>query len=361
MTRSLAARTVLFGFGAASAARLKTALSAYDIDVPASFAQVREFVSERGPAAARAEMARLDPGVAVVRCAEVGAEARCQAEELKSLCGAQIVFVSNCTCARRQAEAAGAFGAVAAPQDPGSKTYNDFCMQLMLLIRNARLARLAASMGFHGSWSLFPPAEKKAAPRRGGVSLIAIGASAGGTEALTRVVSEFTPDLPCVVIVQHMAKDFVPLFVESLGRKCAAEVREARDGEPALAGRVYVAPGGLQTTVERADGGFVLRVREGEKVSGHRPSVDALFRSVAASVGAGAVGVILTGMGEDGADGLLAMRKAGAWTIGQDAASCVVYGMPRAAWEKGAVSVQLPLDRIADGIKNSLGTRGADR
>ena len=356
MTGRLAVRAVFFGFDAASYSIIKNNLAAYDIDAVASLPQVGGFISAGGSEAARAELQKLAPGIAVVRCSIAGEEARCQTAKLASLCKAQVVLVSDAPCSKKEAESTGAFGAAVVPAERDADGIKDFCMQLMLLIRNARLAKLASSMGFRGQWVLFPPLEKPRVQLHG-IQLIAIGASAGGTEALTRVVSGFTDDLPCAVIVQHMPKDFVPLFVSSLAKKCPAEVREARDGDPLLRGRVYVAPGGVQTTVERGDGGLFVRVREGAKVSGHCPSVDALFRSTAASVGSSAIGVILTGMGEDGAEGLLAMHKAGAWTIGQDAASCVVYGMPRAAYEKGAVSVQLPLSAIADGIKRALGAQ----
>lgn len=356
MTGRLAARVVLFGFDAASSSFIKHNLADYGIDVTATLPAVGAYVSAACTETARAELAKFAPGVTAVRCARAGEEARCAAGRLASLCEAQVIFVTDCPCSKKEAENAGAFGAVVMPARLGAEEARDFCMQLMLLIRNARLTKLASSMGFHGKWVLFPPSERPKV-RLHGIQLIAIGASAGGTEALTRVVSGFTAELPCVVIVQHMPRDFVPLFVSSLDKKCPAEVREACDGDPLVPGRVYVAPGGLQTTIERGEGGCLVRVREGEKISGHRPSVNALFNSVAANVGSSAIGVILTGMGEDGAEGLLSMHRAGAWTIGQDAASCVVYGMPRAAYEKGAVSVQLPLSGIAEGIKQALGAK----
>lgn len=194
-----------------------------------------------------------------------------------------------------------------------------------------------------------PPATVKidAGTVAGDGRLIAIGSSTGGVEALITVLSRFPADCPPTVITQHMPESFTKSFSERLNRLCAPHVEEATDGAPLDPGRVYVAPGG-ETHLEVA-GGSRLRCRivPGDRVNGHRPSVDVLFASVARVAGARAVGCILTGMGRDGAQGLLEMRRAGARTVGQDEASCVVYGMPRAAFEIGAVERQLPLDRIA--------------
>jgi two-component system chemotaxis response regulator CheB len=152
------------------------------------------------------------------------------------------------------------------------------------------------------------------------------------------------------VVTLHLPAPFTKTFVQRLGRLCAAKVSEAIHGAPILPGNVFVAPGSVaHLEVARSD---QLRcvLREGDLVTGHRPSVDALFHSVAKSAGARSVGVILTGMGNDGAGGLLAMRRAGASTVGQDEASCVVYGMPKSAFQLGAVEKQLPLSRIASEI-----------
>ena len=183
------------------------------------------------------------------------------------------------------------------------------------------------------------------------VSLIAIGASTGGVEALTDILQKFPPNGPPTVIVQHMPAMFTSSFAARLNRGCAATVIEAEHGMPIERGCVYVAPGGQRhLEVEIRDGGLKCRLVAHEPVCGHRPSVDALFYSVAKTVGTHAVGVLLTGMGRDGAAGLLEMRRAGAYTIGQDAASCVVYGMPKAAAGLGAVTTVAPLSRISNEI-----------
>ncbi|MBV9078385.1 MAG: chemotaxis response regulator protein-glutamate methylesterase [Methylobacteriaceae bacterium] len=180
--------------------------------------------------------------------------------------------------------------------------------------------------------------------------IVAIGSSTGGVESLLAIVSRLPANCPPTVIVQHMPETFTGSFAKRLDRASQATVAEAADGAPLEPGHVYLAPGG-RTHLE-ITGRSALRctLHEGDLVSGHRPSVDRLFHSVARTAGAHALGVILTGMGRDGAAGLLAMRQAGAQTIGQDEATCVVYGMPRVAHEMGAVGRQLPLDRIGGEI-----------
>ncbi|RYB03071.1 protein-glutamate methylesterase/protein-glutamine glutaminase [Lichenibacterium ramalinae] len=182
--------------------------------------------------------------------------------------------------------------------------------------------------------------------------IVAIGSSTGGVEALTAVLTTLPADCAPVVVTQHMPPLFTRSFSERLDKLCLATVAEATDGAPLLPGRIYIAPGGhqhLEVTGRagpRGAGPPRCRLREGPPVNGHCPSVDVLFRSVVKAAGGDAVGVILTGMGRDGADGLLAMRNAGAATLGQDAASSLIYGMPKVAFEIGAVDRQLPLRRI---------------
>ncbi len=183
------------------------------------------------------------------------------------------------------------------------------------------------------------------------VDVVALGASTGGVEALLSVVGAFPANCPPTVITQHMPANFTPSFAARLDRSCAAQVTEAVDGAELAVGRVYLAPGGeAHLKVVRVAGRLICRLQASDPVSGHRPSVDVLFTSVAEAAGASAVGAILTGMGRDGAEGLLAMRRAGARTIGQDESTCVVFGMPRAAFERGAVERQLPIDRIGGAI-----------
>ena len=177
--------------------------------------------------------------------------------------------------------------------------------------------------------------------------VIAIGASAGGVAALSRVIPAFPPAAPGIVVVQHMPAGFTTSFSERLNNLSPMQVKEAESGDRVRPGLVLVAPGGERhMEVRRSGGEYRVRLREGEKVSGHMPSVDVLFHSVAKYVGRNAAAVILTGMGSDGADGLLSIRQAGGRTLAQDEQSCVVFGMPRAAWEQGAAERQVSLDKV---------------
>lgn len=176
--------------------------------------------------------------------------------------------------------------------------------------------------------------------------LIAIGSSTGGVEALLEVLSHFPANCPPTVITQHMPAGFTASFAARLDRTCAPQVREAFEGAPLEPGQVYLAPGGVSHLEVAGRSKWRCRLAAGEPVSGHRPSADRLFQSAADHAGAKAVGIILTGMGRDGANGLLAMRAAGAETVGQDESTSIVYGMPRVAHEMGAVMRQLPLEKI---------------
>lgn len=180
--------------------------------------------------------------------------------------------------------------------------------------------------------------------------LVAIGSSTGGVEALTVVLSGLPANCPPIVITQHMPPRFTESLAKRLNGISAPTVVEAKDGDVLRVGHVYIAPGGTRHLEVVNSPNLSLRLRAGDPVNGHRPSVDVLFSSVAAVYGSDALGVILTGMGRDGAAGLLEMRNAGATTFGQDESSCVVYGMPRAALEMGAVERQLPLEDIASAI-----------
>lgn len=177
--------------------------------------------------------------------------------------------------------------------------------------------------------------------------IIAIGTSTGGTEALRRVLPALPPNAPGILIVQHMPEHFTRAFAERLSSMSAIEVKEAEDGDTVRPGRALLAPGNYHLQLTRSGAVYQARVRTGPQVNRHRPSVDVLFHSVAKYAGRNAVGVIMTGMGDDGAKGLLAMREAGASTIAQDERTSVVYGMPREAVELGAAEQVLPLDHIA--------------
>lgn len=218
---------------------------------------------------------------------------------------------------------------------------SEFFKDLLLKVKTASAAKLQ------------PQAAPKSCPRPGSVAaaplggkIIAIGASTGGTVALTTVLASLKPPLPGIVVVQHIPPVFSRMFAQRLNSVTEFEVKEAENGDEVRPGRVLIAPGDKHLRVKRAGAMTKAECFAGEKVNGHCPSVDVLFHSVA-PFGKSAVGVILTGMGYDGAKGLLAMRRAGAHTIGQDEATSVVYGMPMTAYNIGAVEVQAPLDQIA--------------
>ncbi|OXR49712.1 chemotaxis response regulator protein-glutamate methylesterase [Pusillimonas sp. T2] len=189
--------------------------------------------------------------------------------------------------------------------------------------------------------------------------IIAIGASTGGTEAIRQVLVPLPANSPAIMITQHMPAGFTKSFVQRLDNLCAVRVHEAEDGQRVLPGHVYLAPGGVaHMKLARSGANYVVRLEETEPVNRHRPSVDVLFHSVAQVAGKNAVGALLTGMGKDGAQGLLAMKQAGAATFAQDEASCVVFGMPREALLIGAADEAVPLQNISEKLLSSAGAYG---
>lgn len=189
-------------------------------------------------------------------------------------------------------------------------------------------------------------------------AVVAMGASTGGVETLGRVLGALPPNAPGIVIAQHMPAAFTKQFAERIDKSCAVNVSEAEQGRRIRPGSVFIAPGDRHLEVRRSGADYVCQLTDEAPVSGHKPSVDVLFNSVAKACGAQAVGVILTGMGKDGADGLKRMRDAGCHTLGQDEASSLVYGMPKAAFEAGAVERQLPEDKIPSAILRIVSESG---
>jgi two-component system chemotaxis response regulator CheB len=177
-------------------------------------------------------------------------------------------------------------------------------------------------------------------------TIVAIGASTGGTEAITEVLRAMPPDAPGIVVVQHMPEHFTAAFARRLNDLCHIEVKEGADGDLVVPGRAIIAPGSRHISVIRRNGSFQIVLSDGPLVSRHRPSVDLLFRSVAAAAGASALGIILTGMGRDGADGMLDIKRAGGHTVAQDESTCVVFGMPKEAIVAGGVESVAPLPHI---------------
>jgi two-component system chemotaxis response regulator CheB len=273
-------------------------------------------------------------------------------ERLMRLHPMPVVMVSTLT--ERGSEAAlralelGAVDFVAKPKLDISSGMLEHAQEIVDKIRVAAQARVqrraappAAAPG--------RPAAPKAAPAslRSTEKLIAIGASTGGTEAIREVLQALPADMPGIVITQHMPPGFTRSFAARLDSLCRLRVKEAEDGERILPGHAYIAPGDRHLTVAKSGANYRVALSDAPPVNRHRPSVEPLFLSVAAHAGPNAMGVMLTGMGKDGAQAMLRLREAGAWTAAQDEASCVVFGMPREAIAVGAVEEVLPLPRIA--------------
>jgi two-component system chemotaxis response regulator CheB len=189
-------------------------------------------------------------------------------------------------------------------------------------------------------------------------AVVAVGTSTGGTQALEVLLRGMPRGCPGLVIVQHMPEKFTAQFAARLNGLCEIEVREAKGGDRVLPGLALIAPGGRHMLLKRNGAQYHVDVVDGPPVNRHRPSVDVLFRSVARYAGRNAIGVIMTGMGDDGANGLLEMRQAGARTLAQDEASCVVFGMPKEAIERGAAMVVAPLDELTPRILATVAARG---
>ena len=194
--------------------------------------------------------------------------------------------------------------------------------------------------------AVLPPARKHSMIKTTEI-VVAVGESTGGTEALTNFLKVLPPDSPGIVIVQHMPEMFTKSFAERLNELCNITVKEAINGDSVIRGRALIAPGNFHTLLKRSGAKYYVEVKEGPLVNRHRPSVDVLFRSTAKYAGANAIGIIMTGMGDDGARGLLEMKEAGAKTIAQDEKSCVVFGMPKEAIKLNAADKILPLEKIS--------------
>ena len=232
-----------------------------------------------------------------------------------------------------------------------------------VFISNLTQKVLVASMARPRSAPLRSPSIAVATPNLGGGPaldrvLVGLGASTGGTEATLEVMRRLPADIPPMVIVQHMPKGFTQMYADRLNRICKMEVREAKNGDELHRGLALVAPADLQCRVVRIGEKYTVSCTPGEKVSGHRPSVDAMFHSMAEVVRCKMVGIIMTGMGQDGAAGLLEMRKKGAYTIGQDKESSVVYGMPGVAQNIGAVMIQASCENVSNVLLRHLKTLG---
>jgi len=233
----------------------------------------------------------------------------------------------------------------------GMLEYAELIADKIRAAARARLRPVSAAM------QAAPPVRLRS-PFASSEKLVMVGASTGGTEAIREVLRPLPPDSPAILVTQHMPAGFTRSFAQRLDALCAVTVREAAHGERVLPGHVYLAPGGdTHMKLGRSGANYVNELEASEPVNRHRPSVDVLFRSAAEAAGANAIGVILTGMGRDGAAGLLAMRQAGAHTLAQDEASCVVFGMPREAIALGAADEVVPLAAMSERILTRLGDR----
>ena len=257
-----------------------------------------------------------------------------------------------------QALEAGAVDVILKPRLDTRQQLLEAGMRICDVVKAAASARLR-SRGEHrralpekklSADAMMPPPRQTGAMARTTEMVVCMGASTGGTDSLREVLEALPPDAPGIVIVQHMPEKFTAAFARRLDGLCAMAVKEAEDGDAILRGRVLIAPGNLHTLVQRSGARYHVAVKDGPLVSRHRPSVDVLFRSAAQYVGGNALGILLTGMGDDGARGLLEMRQAGAITMAQDEASCVVFGMPKEAIVLGAAQKVVPLSAVAGEI-----------
>jgi two-component system chemotaxis response regulator CheB len=239
----------------------------------------------------------------------------------------------------------GAVDFIAKPTTDIASATIGLAAELQAKVKSAAHARI-------GKRYVPPPVQVRRRERPAGFAekIVAVGASTGGVEALKSLLMDMPSVCPPVLITQHMPPRFTAAFAERLNRECPMRVSEAKHDDIIEPSHVYIAPGSHHLELVRSGGHYRCSLNDGPTVSGHRPSVDVLFRSVARVAGKAAVGAILTGMGKDGAEGLLEMRKAGAITLGQDEASSLIYGMPRAAFERGAVMRQVPLSHMAEAI-----------
>jgi len=314
------------------------------------------------PLCARQMIKDLDPDVVTLDVEMPKMDGLTFLEKIMTLRPMPVIMVSSLTQrgteTTMRALEAGAVDFVAKPMGPARDGMAGLSSDLVPKVKAAAGARLITSR--HPTAPISSPPQL--AKGRGDVRLIAIGASTGGVVAVQAILSTLPRTCPGILITQHMPPAFTKSFASRLNQNSDLAVVEAQDGDRIKPGHAYVAPGGHHMEVSRSQQGFTCRLQDSPLVSGHRPSVDVLFHSVATQVGAQAMGVLLTGMGRDGANGLLAMRKAGAPTLGQSQASCVVYGMPRAANEIGAVAAELSLQDIAREISSvSQTTKGALR
>ncbi|RYZ09572.1 MAG: chemotaxis response regulator protein-glutamate methylesterase [Myxococcales bacterium] len=298
------------------------------------------------PYAARDKIAALRPDVLTLDVEMPRMDGLTFLEKLMAAHPLPVVVVSSLTPASSaMALRALALGAIGVVCKPGSQfSIPDVARDVVHQVRAAALAKLKPLVERSSPRPLASPRAEGLVTTR---KILAIGASTGGPRAIEDVLTQLPPAGPGTVIVQHMPVQFTAEFAKRLNSLCAMRVAEATDGEEVLAGKALIAPGGRHMLLQRVGATYVVRLKDLPAVNHHRPSVDVMMHSVAKAAGANAVGVILTGMGSDGAKGLLAMREAGAHTIAQDEETSIVYGMPKEAAALGGAAQILPLEAIA--------------
>ena len=311
-------------------------------------------VGEAADALQAREMIRgLDPDVVTLDMVMPGMDGLDFLERLMRLRPTPVVVIASATRQHQttvlRATALGAVAFIEKPQPGAQGVLDAFESTVVARLREAARSRQTVRRSAVAG-------EVVAVPASASGRLIAIGASTGGTEATPRLLARLSPAVPPVLIVQHMPAGFSARYATRLNGLGPLAVSEARDGEPLQAGHAYIAPGGQHLSVERgAAGGYVARVSDGEPVQRHRPSVDVLFRSVAKVAGDRAIGIMLTGMGGDGALAMRLLREAGAYNLAQDEATSAIFGMPREAIRAGACQEVLPLDAIGPRVMALLG------
>ena len=270
-----------------------------------------------------------------------------------------VILVSSLNLKVFDALAAGAVDFVRKPDSPESRGgFITALTQKVLMAATAKVRPAAAKSAAAGTAAPALPITSLGNSSVLDHMVIGLGASTGGTEATLEVMKRLPADIPAMLIVQHMPPGFTSMYAERLNRLCRMEVREAKNGDELRRGLALVAPADFQARVVRIGSKYTVSCTPGEKVSGHRPSVDVMFQSMSEVVQHKMVGIILTGMGQDGAAGLLAMRKKGAYTIGQDKESSVVYGMPMVAKDIGAVCIQASCENVSNVLLRHLKTLG---
>ena len=311
----------------------------------------------KDPYEARDKILQLRPDVLTLDIEMPGMNGIDFLKILMDQCPIPTIVISGADGRCFEAISAGAVGFV---EKPTANTMKDFSIDLASKIREASVAKLEKSITKINTSKIINKGNilnNIGIRKNNSKEIIAIGASMGGVEAVGKLLKQLPLGLPGIVVTQHMPPVFTQRYAERLNKECLINVSEGKDGEEVLSGHAYIAPGGFQMGIIKKNNKYVLEIIEGEKVSGHCPSVDYLFQSVAKVAKDNSIGVILTGMGSDGAKGLLDIKESGGYTIGQNRQSCVVYGMPMAAKNIGAVAKETSLEMIPNSILNQLKRR----